>query len=137
MRMRASQLARLALVAGAVAVTVAACGKAEARMCRQSSEAEFCLVEDEQGSYTMTGHGFKPDSEVHINVEGGPPQADAAPKPMPAVHAGHDGRFPGQSGGGGVAAVIPASYPQRVTVTGTASTGGEARFEFTVPPVKR
>lgn len=124
---------RLWALLSAGAVAVAGCGTAEASMCRQSGEAEFCLVEDGQ-AYKSTGHGFQPGSGVHFTFEDAPQPVDAAPGQMPALRIDEDGRVPAQ---GGATGVLRGKDPQRVIVTGTATSGEEVSFEFTVPPATR
>ncbi len=120
--MRKYPLARAALLAGGLVVTAIGCGKAEARMCQQSGEAEFCLVEDGP-SYEIAGHGFRSGSTVRISVDG---EEQETP-----VRAGDDGKVPAP---GGVAGILRGPDSQLVTVTGTSSSGGDLRFQFTVPP---
>ncbi len=118
------RLARVALVAVGMAVAVAGCGRAEARMCGTSRGAEFCLVESGRDLKT-TGHGFRPDSEVRVVVD----DREAPPGPAPLL-AGPDGKFPAPGQGSWV---NRGPSPQRVRVTGTTPSGAEAVFEFTVP----
>ncbi len=115
---------RVALAAVGMAVAVAGCGRAEARMCETSGGAEFCLVENGP-AFRTTGHGFRPDSEVRIVVD----DREAQPRPGPLL-AGPDGKFPAQGMGSWV---NRGPSPQRVRVTGTTPSGAEAVFEFTVP----
>lgn len=120
-----------AMVVAVATITIVGCGEAEARMCRQSGEAEFCLVEDGQ-AFQTTGHGFQPGSDVHIDVDDGAPRpVGAGPDELPVLRADQDGTFAGPDG---VMGLLRGPDPQRVTVTGTDASGGEVRFDFTVPP---
>lgn len=123
-----------AMVAAVATITVVGCGEAEARMCRQSGEAEFCLVEDGQ-AFETTGHGFQPGSDVHIDVDDDASRpVDAGPGELPVLRADQGGTFPGRDG---MMSVLRGPNAQRVTVTGTDASGGEVRFDFTVPPASR
>lgn len=124
---------RVWALVSAGATTLVGCGAAEASMCRQSSEAEFCLVEDGQ-AYKSTGHGFRPGSEVHFMLDDAPQPVDAAHEQMSGLRIDEAGRVPAQ---GGATGVLRGKEPQRVTVTGTATSGEEVSFEFTVPPAGR
>lgn len=120
-----------AMVVAFATITVVGCGEAEARMCRQSGEAELCLVEDGQ-AFETTGDGFQPGSDVHIDVDDGAPRpVGAGPGELSGLRADQDGTFPGP---GGAVGLLRGPDPQRVTVTGTDASGGEVRFDFTVPP---
>lgn len=124
------RVARYGLVAAGLALTIGACSEAEARVCRQSAEAEFCLVED-GSAYEAEGHGFRPGSEVQITLDGASEQADAAPESLPSLRADQDGKVPGRDG---VVGLLRGPKPQRLIVTGTAADGEQVRFEFTGQP---
>ena len=104
------------------------CGSAEARTCRQSGVAEFCLVERGQ-SYEAVGQGFLPGSELFFNTEGG--DVPARPRPL---RADLNGKVPEAGSNVGV---LRGVEPQRVTVEGTGADGVDAHFEFTIPPRRR
>lgn len=124
-------VARYGLVAAVLVFTVGACKEAEARVCRQSGAAGFCLVEDGP-AYEVEGHGFRPGSEVHITVEGASEQAEAGPESPPTLIADQDGKVPGRTGG--VVGLLRGTKPQRLIVSGTAAGGEQVRFEFTGQP---
>lgn len=125
------RVVRYGLVAAGLVLTIGACGEAGSRVCRQSGAAEFCLVEDGP-AYEAEGHGFRPDSEVHITLDGASEQADAGPEPPPTLRADRDGKVPGRTGG--VVGLLRGPKPQRLIVTGTAAGGEQVRFKFTGQP---
>ena len=110
----------------AAAILVAGCGSTKSRMCRQSGVAEFCLIQSGQ-AYRAQGQGFAPGSTVTMAVEDG----GNSPSGQPTFQADENGKVPAR---GATAGVLPGPSPQRVTVTGTARTGDQISFEFTVPP---
>ncbi len=111
------------------AVAMAACGAPGGRTCRQSGEAEFCLIESGD-AYHGEGNGFAPGSGVTITVH----EDGNAPLGPPTFQADENGRVPAQ---GARAGVLPGPSPQRVTVAGTARTGDQVSFEFVVPAAGR
>ena len=120
---------RFLVVVTAAAILVAGCGSTNARTCRQSGVAEFCLIERGQ-AYRAEGQGFAPGSAVTITVDDG----GNSPSGQPTFRADQNGKVPAR---GARAGVLPGPSPQRVTVTGTARTGDRVNFEFTVPPAGR
>jgi hypothetical protein len=122
-----SQRVGLALLAGGLALTATGCARDEAQMCEHAEGAEFCLTEDRL-AYKAAGEGFRPGSSIEITSDGG---AGATTPSSPfTLHAGADGKVPSRNASTGI---LTGSSPQRVTVTGTSSTGKDVRFEFTVP----
>ncbi len=124
-------VARYGFVAAGLVLTIGACGEAGSRVCRQSGQAEFCLVED-RAAYEAEGHGFRPGSEVHISLDGTSERADAASESPPTLRADQDGKVPGRTGG--VVGLLRGPKPQRLIVTGIAAGGEQVRFEFTAEP---
>lgn len=120
---------RLAPIFSAMTLlAVNSCGSAEARTCRQSGVAEFCLVEQGQ-SYEAVGEGFRPGSELFFKTDGGDAPADPRP-----IRADVNGKVPEPGNKFGVSRDVE---PQRFTVDGTAADGVDAHFEFTIPPRAR
>ncbi len=116
------------IFSGMTLLAAISCGSPEARTCRQSGVAEFCLVEQDQ-SYEAVGQGFQPGSELFFNTEGG----DAPARPRP-IRADLNGKVPEAGSKVGVSRDVE---PQRVTVDGTAANGVDAHFEFTIPARRR
>jgi hypothetical protein len=120
---------RTFVVVTATVILVAGCGSTKARTCRQSGGAEFCLIESGQ-AYRAEGEGFAPGSTVTITVE----DSGNSPSGEPTFQADEDGKVPAR---GARAGVLLGPSPQRVTVAGTARTGDQVSFEFTVPAAGR
>jgi hypothetical protein len=108
------------IVLSVAGLLTGACSSEPSRICRQSSNAEVCLVSGQDSAYKVEASGLKPGSEFRV----------LSPQGSPILaHVDNEGGLASAQ----TLAIIEGETPQSFRMEGTASTGHPVVLEFTVP----